>query len=192
MSASREAAFAAYAALIRKWNPAINLVAPSTLADLEHRHIADSLQLAQLVAEPSGPWLDIGSGGGLPGIVVAICHPACKVNLVDSDRRKVAFLQTTIRELSLPNCTAHAARVEDLPPMQARNLSARALAPLIRLMPYLHRHLADKGTAWLMKGRNWQAELETARAAWRFDAAIHPSTTDPESAILAIRDVRHG
>lgn len=192
MSASREADLKAYAALIRKWNPAINLVAPSTLDALETRHIGDSLQLANLSDKPEGLWLDLGSGGGLPGLVVAICHRDSKVMLVDSDRRKVAFLQSAIRELALENCTAVSARIEGLPPVGASNLSARALAPLVRLMPYLARHLAQDGTAWLMKGRNWQAELETARSEWDFDATIHPSATDPASAVLEIRDVRHG
>ena len=191
MSVSREASLAAFASLIRKWNPAINLVASSTLPDLERRHIADSLQLAELVSQPSGLWMDLGSGGGLPGLVVAICHPTCSVRLIDSDRRKIAFLQTAIRELALSNCTGQAARVEELPPAGALNLSARALAPLVRLMPYLARHLAQDGTAWLMKGRNWQAELEEAQAAWSFDVAVHPSTTDPAAAILAIREIRH-
>lgn len=192
MTASREADLAAFAALIRKWNPAINLVAPSTLADLESRHIGDSRQLAELAGEPTGLWLDLGSGGGLPGLVVAIWHRACQVRLVDSDQRKVAFLRTVIRELALTNCAAFSARAEDLPPAQATYLSARALAPLVRLMPYLARHLAQDGTAWLMKGRNWQAELDAARTAWTFDFTIHPSATDSASAILAIRDVRHG
>lgn len=192
MSASREADLAKLAAMIRKWNPAINLVAPSTLSDLEERHISDSLQLANLADRPAGLWLDIGSGGGLPGLVLATCHRDCEIRLVDSDRRKVAFLQAAIRELALEKCTAVASRIEDLPPASADNLSARALAPLVRLMPYLARHLAQNGTAWLMKGRNWQAELETARETWKFHVVVHPSATDPSSAILAIRDVHHG
>ena len=84
MTASREADLAAFAAMIRKWNPAINLVAPSTLKDLETRHLEDSLQLANLQDEPAGLWLDIGSGGGLPGIVLAICRPDCKISLVEA------------------------------------------------------------------------------------------------------------
>ena len=191
MNASREADLAAFAALIRKWNPAINLVAPSTLKDLETRHLEDSLQLANLQDEPAGLWLDIGSGGGLPGIVLAICRPDCKISLVDADRRKVAFLQAAIRQLDLKNCTVTATRIEDLPPASADNLSARALAPMDRLMPYVARHLAENGTAWLMKGRNWQAELDASRDSWNFDVVVHPSITDPASAILAIRDVHH-
>ena len=192
MSASREARLAQYAALIRKWNPAINLVAPATLAQLEQRHIADSAQLALLQPEPMGRWLDIGSGGGLPGIVVAVHHPELPVLLVDSDRRKVTFLQAAIRELGLENCSAVASRIERLPPADAANLSARALAPLDRLVPYLQRHLAQDGTAWLMKGRNWETELNQARLTWRFDVQVHPSTTDSDAAILQIGNIRHG
>ncbi|HHY02755.1 MAG TPA: 16S rRNA (guanine(527)-N(7))-methyltransferase RsmG [Paracoccus sp.] len=192
MSASREARLTDYAALIRKWNPAINLVSPASVDQLEERHIADSAQLARLQPNPQGRWLDIGSGGGLPGLVVAIYHPDLPVSLVDSDRRKVAFLQAAIRQLGLKNCIATAARVEQLPAADASNLSARALAPLDQLMPYLERHLAQDGTAWLMKGRNWQTELSAARMNWRFDVESHPSSTDPEAAILQIRNIRHG
>ena len=191
MSASREAMLAAFAALIRKWNPAINLVAPTTLSDLEQRHIADSAQLAGMPA-PHGNWLDIGSGGGLPGIVVAIYQPERTVTLMDADRRKVAFLQTAIRQLRLTNCTAICARIEDHPPAMVRHISARALAPLDRLMPYVARHMARDGTAWLMKGRSWHAEVEAARQEWRFDVISHPSMTDPDAAILEINGLHSG
>lgn len=191
MSASREARLAAYAALIRKWNPAINLVAPATLPDLEIRHLADSGQLAEM-ATVGGSWMDIGSGGGLPGLVVAIYDPDRPVTLVDSDRRKVAFLQNAIRQLDLENCTAMAARIETMPPASPRHISARALAPLDRLMPYVARHLTTDGTAWLMKGRNWQAEVDLARKDWRFDLTAHPSVTDPSAAILEVSGLHRG
>lgn len=191
MSASREAKLAAYAALIRKWNPSINLVAPTSLEDLETRHLKDSAQIADL-ATSDGAWLDIGSGGGLPGIVVAIHQPERPITLVDSDRRKVAFLQVAIRELALTSCQAIAARIEALPPANACHVSARALAPLDRLMPYVARHLAPAGTAWLMKGRMWQAELDDARRHWRFDVKIHPSVTEPSAAILEVSGLHRG
>lgn len=192
MSASREARLSRLARLIRKWNPAINLVSPHTLPDLEQRHIADSAQLAELAQTATGPWLDIGSGGGLPGLVVAIHHPDLPLTMLDSDRRKVAFLQTAIRDLDLPDCRADCARIEDYPPANARHLSARALAPLDRLMPYVARHLENDGTAWLMKGRNWQTELELARRDWAFEVLTHPSVTDPDAAILKITGLRRG
>lgn len=191
MNASREASLAQYAELVRRWNPRINLVARTTIEDLETRHIQDSLQLDDLVPPLTSTWLDIGSGGGLPGLVLAICRPQTSFRLVDSDSRKVAFLQTVTRELLLPNCTAEAARIENLSPAQALTLSARALAPLERLMPYLARHLAPEGTAWLMKGRNWQTELATARESWNFELQVHPSKTEEGAAILQIWNVKH-
>lgn len=191
MSASREALLQRYAQLIRKWNPAINLVAPSSLQKLEERHIADSLQLADLSSDSMRDWLDIGSGGGLPGIVVAIARPDLEVRLVDSDHRKVAFLHTVIRELQLTNCTAVASRIEQLAPAQAQNLSARALAPVVKLVPFLDRHLAIDGTAWLMKGRNWQAELTAVNLGEAYEVTVHSSRTDPDAAILQLRK-RHG
>lgn len=191
MNASREAKLEQYAALIRRWNPHINLVARSSVDDLETRHIQDSLQLNDLAPSTQGSWLDIGSGGGLPGLILAICRPQNPFRLVDSDNRKVAFLQTVIRELSLSNCTAEAARIENLAPAQALIVSARALAPLNRLMPYLDRHLAPEGTAWLMKGRSWQTELDPAQNSWRFELQVHPSNTEDGAAILQIWNVQH-
>lgn len=184
MNASHEALLARYAGLIRKWNPAINLVAPGTLDELENRHLADSERLAEIAPVDDLPWLDIGSGGGLPGLVVAILHPNRPVTLVDSDRRKAAFLQNVIRELDLRCCRAIATRIETLAPASAHHLSARALAPLDRLMPYLDRHLAPDGTAWLMKGRNWRAELDGLGPLQDYEVSAHPSATDPQAAIL--------
>lgn len=190
MSAPREAEqLAGYAALLRKWNPAINLVAPSTLTSLESRHIIDSQQVAEAAQGATGAWLDLGSGGGLPGVVVAICRPMLSVTLLDSDQRKAAFLRNTVRTLGLSNCTVACARIEQHPPANADHISARALAPLDRLMPYLARHLAKDGTAWLMKGRNWQHEAETAQREWNFGMTTHPSRTEPGAAILQISGI---
>ena len=190
MSASREAEqFGQYAALLRKWNPTINLVAPSTLTNLESRHIIDSRQLSDLAYSASGAWLDLGSGGGLPGVVVAICRPGLSITLMDSDQRKAAFLRTAVRTLGLINCRVVCARVEQHPPVNADHISARALAPLDRLMPYLARHLATNGTAWLMKGRNWQQESRVAQGDWTFDIKAHPSRTEPGAAILQVSGI---
>lgn len=118
--------------------------------------------------------------------MLAIYHPDRPTRLVESDRRKVAFLQSAIRTLDLPQCEAVAARIETLAPANARHLSARALAPLSRLVPYLDRHLALGGTGWLMKGRNWQAELEAAGPLDNYRVTVHPSVTDPKAAILQL------
>lgn len=193
MDVSRETAekLQEYAALIRKWNPHINLVAPATLADLETRHIEDCLQLLSYVDPDTDSWCDLGSGGGFPGLVLAIGRPDIAVTLVESDRRKASFLQTVVRELSLGNTRILAERIESIPCLGARNISARALAPLSRLLSHAYLHLDPTGTAWLMKGRNWKSELAEARKAWKFLEVVYPSRTDPEAAILAITEIEH-
>ena len=193
MSASHETSerLRAYGALLRKWNRRINLVAPGTIDDLEDRHIADCHQLADLAKVEAGTWVDLGSGGGLPGLVMAIAtadSAACWV-MVESDQRKAAFLRTVIRELDLSRASVLTGRIEALPPIGADGLTARALAPLPRLLPYLQRHLRPSGTAWLMKGRNWRQELEAARDGFSFTTEVYPSQTDPEAAILKLSDI---
>lgn len=189
---SREtAALADYAAMLRKWNPAINLVSPTTLDEIETRHIADSRALADLASAARGNWVDLGSGGGFPGMVVAICRPDLHVTLVESDRRKASFLRSVIRETALKNATVIAERIESVDPLNAASVSARALASLPQLMAYVQRHLHPDGKAWLMKGRNWQAEVAQAREIWSFDLIAHPSSTDSEAAILEISGINH-
>lgn len=180
-----------YAALLRKWNPAINLIAPNTVAEIETRHIADAKQLAEISVDTAASWVDLGSGGGLPGLVIAISKPDCVVTLVESDQRKAAFLRNAVREMELKNVTILSARIEAVDRLDAANVSARALAPLPQLMAYVDRHLASDGIAWLMKGRNWQAEVAEARKTWQFDLKAHPSTTEREAAILEITGIRH-
>ncbi len=193
MSVSREteALLRRYAELIRKWNPSINLVAPATLADLENRHLADSAQLYNHARPQGGGWLDLGSGGGLPGIVLAIQARALplQVTLVESDKRKSAFLNTARRELGLGNVSVKSHRIEALDPGEYDFVSARALAALDNLMPNLHRQLATHGEAWLLKGRSWEAEVADARKNWRFDLEAFQSTTDPHAAILKLRKI---
>ncbi|WP_299360627.1 16S rRNA (guanine(527)-N(7))-methyltransferase RsmG [uncultured Paracoccus sp.] len=190
MIASREAQLRCYAALVKKWSPSINLVAASTLTDLWDRHILDSAQLAD-VAPEAPSWLDLGSGGGLPGLVLAILRPTMSVELLEADARKCAFLRTCSRELDLPNVRVTNMRIEQRIPATAEHISARALAPLERLVPYVARHLAPHGTAWLMKGEAWQNEVDSVRNDWRFTLNVHPSRTRPGAAILQLSDIRH-
>ncbi|MBU3029069.1 16S rRNA (guanine(527)-N(7))-methyltransferase RsmG [Paracoccus marinaquae] len=182
-----------YEALIRRWNPRINLVAPSTLPDLRQRHIEDCLQIARHVTPDDGLWVDLGSGGGLPGLILAIAFAdrPTRFLMVESDQRKAAFLRSAIRELDLPRSSVLSSRIEAADPLKAAYISARALAPLARLMPYLGKHLADDGQAWLMKGERWQTELDEARQAWRFALESHDSITQPGAAILKISEVSH-
>ena len=177
--------------MLRKWNPTINLVSPTTLDEIETRHIADSRTLVNLGSAGVGHWVDLGSGGGFPGMVVAICRPDLQVTLIESDRRKASFLRSVIRETGLKNATVIADRIESVDPLNAASVSARALASLPQLMAYVQRHLDPNGRAWLMKGRNWQAEVTAARQSWSFDLIAHPSSTDSEAAILEISGISH-
>ena len=183
----------AYEALVRKWNAKINLVAPSTLPEFNSRHIQDSIQIFDHVQFPEGNWVDLGSGGGLPGIIISIYAQKAPltVSLVESDQRKSAFLRTVIRELSLQNVSILTGRIENVPPLAANFVSARALAPLSVLLSMVQRHMHQDGTAIFLKGRSWKAECDEARKEWRFDVTSFPSKTDPDAAILKITGVSH-
>jgi 16S rRNA (guanine527-N7)-methyltransferase len=178
-------------AALHKWSAAINLVSPTTLSDSWSRHILDSAQL--FLAAPPGArhWADLGAGGGLPGLVIAILarDTGLRVTLVESDRRKAAFLLQQIAAMSL-DARVETARAELLSPLQADVVSARALAPLPRLLPMVHRHLATGGTALLPKGRRWATERSEAQATWSFDLDELPSVIDPEARILRMINVR--
>jgi 16S rRNA (guanine527-N7)-methyltransferase len=181
-----------YAALLKKWNPAINLVAPSTLADLAHRHIADSTQLWAISPQGATSWSDLGSGGGLPGIVVAILaleyRPSLVTLLIESDTRKSVFLQTVIRTLGL-NASVVTGRIETATPSVADIVSARALAPLPKLLGLVSRHLSPTGVALLPKGQSYAEEIAQARLIWDFSVEITPSLTDTSAVILAVRSI---
>lgn len=192
VSRETEERLRAYAALIRKWTGHINLIAASTLDNLWDRHILDSAQLFDLVNPDAARWGDLGTGAGLPGIVVAILAQeklsALHVTLVESDARKATFCRTVVRELGL-SATVVADRVEIIPTLQADVVSARALAPLPRLVAYAHRHLVPGGTALFLKGARHMAEVEVALASWSFSVEKIPSDTDPRGVILRIGDI---
>ena len=158
----------AFGELVRKWNPRINLVSKSSLEDLWTRHILDSVQVFNL-AEGSGVWVDLGSGGGFPGIVVSILNQEERhfdVTLVESDQRKCAFLRTAIRELTL-EASVKNERIEEVKSLNADVLSARALADLTKLLGFAELHLKPEGTALFPKGQSWQREGEEARLSWK-------------------------
>lgn len=177
----------AFEALLRKWTSAINLVSKSTLDDLWARHIEDSLQLSEL-APASGAWVDLGSGGGLPGIVISIAAPDIKMTLIESDQRKAAFLRQAIIELDL-NASVIANRVDQAPPQHADILSARALAPLTDLLEMAGRHLSPQGVCIFPKGARHEAEIATAQEQWTFNCQRIKSNTNPNAAILRISEI---
>ena len=192
VSRETEERLAHLVALIEKWNPRINLIAKSTVPEIWTRHILDSAQLFDLAPVGAERWADLGSGGGFPGLVVAILakaeRPGLKATLVESDARKAAFLTTAVRELAL-NADVRAERIESLPPIQADVLSARALAPLATLLGHAERHLRPGGTALFAKGATHGAELAAALETWRFSYEKHPSKTDPRAVILSIEGI---
>jgi 16S rRNA (guanine527-N7)-methyltransferase len=192
VSRETEDKLARYAGLVRRWNSSINLVSRGTLDNFQERHIQDSLQLVDLTDAPSH-WVDLGSGGGLPGIAVAAALQAqqTRFTLVESDRRKAVFLRTAVREMQLERVEILAQRIEQAPPQHADLVSARALAPLASLLGWVARHMRPDGVALLPKGREWQAEIDLARHHWQFHSEVFPSRTDPEAVVLKISGVSH-
>lgn len=180
-----------FAEVLRKWTPRINLVSRSSLEQLWTRHIVDSIQLFRCV-EPAGHWVDLGSGGGFPGLIIAImAHEECpdlRVTLIESDQRKSAFLRTAARETGV-HCTVIAKRIEQVEPQQADILSARALADLTVLLGFAERHMRPDGVALFPKGVTWQKECDGARQQWKFEAEPITSMTEAEAVILKIKGV---
>lgn len=182
----------AFEALVLKWTVKINLIAAGTKQDLWERHVVDSAQIYPAAPARWANWADIGSGGGFPGIVVAILakelNPEGKITLIESDMRKATFLRTAIRELQL-NAVVIADRIEKAPPQNADVLSARALASLDLLLGFAERHLNHDGVALFQKGRTAQAEIDAAKQKWSFALATHPSITDADSQLLSIKEL---
>ena len=164
-----------------------NLIASSTVEHFDERHMTDSLQLAPLL-QP-GPLLDIGSGGGFPGLVLAALVET-PVHLVEPRAKRAGFLHDAANTLGLLHVTVHASKVErvDLPPVAT--ITARAVATLGTLFEIAH-HLADEKTRWVLpKGRGAASELEEARRTWQGDFRLVPSVTDAEAAIVIAEGVR--
>jgi len=178
-----------YAALLRKWNKAINLVAPSTLQSLWARHFLDSAQILELAPKDTKTWVDLGSGAGFPGMVIACMDANISMVCIESDKRKAVFLQTLARELEL-NVQVIPKRIEQADQCDADVVSARALAPVSKLLEYTERHLKEGGTAIFLKGAGHLDEIEQARAKWSFDITIEPSNTEKGGAVLILGDIR--
>ena len=186
---SREtlARFEAYAALLRKWQPRINLVGRTSLHDLWRRHFLDSAQLRRLVPEGARSLVDLGSGAGFPGLVLAILGVP-GVTLIEADRRKVAFLRECAR-LTGAAVAVRAGRIEDLAPSRADVVTARALAPLHRLLQ-LAAPLRRPGTVFLLpKGQDVEAELTALPRDSTFQVERWPSLTDPDATILRLTEL---
>ncbi len=183
-----------YETLLVKWNARINLVSKSTIPEIWTRHFLDSKQLFANNAKPATIWVDFGSGGGFPAMIIAILAvekaPGLVIQLIESDGRKCAFLNTVKRETGA-EATIHHARVADLPSLQADIVSARAFASLTDLLPLAKHHMKPDGEAIFPKGANWKKELDEARKSWNFSCVPTKSMTDPNAVVLNIRDIQH-
>lgn len=178
--------------VIRKWNPKINLVSKNSLNDLWSRHILDSIQVFRCAPENIRHWVDIGSGGGFPGVIVGILcadeSPETKVTLIESDQRKCAFLRNAARECGV-SIQVVSGRIEAVEPQDADVLSARALADLSDLLAFSERHLSENGLAIFPKGETWKKEVDNSQAQWSFDLETVKSQTEPSAVILKIKGV---
>ncbi len=180
----------AYESLFLKWSKAFNLAAPSTLNNFWQRHVIDSAQIA-VIRKPSGVWVDLGSGGGLPGIVMAILmreSPGGIVHLVESNGKKAAFLRNALLETGAVG-VVHQIRIEDAAREidKADVITARALASLPTLMNLARPWFDSGATALFHKGREFREEIKLTRDGWSFDLIEHVSVADSQSAILEIR-----
>ncbi|MBP3397524.1 MAG: 16S rRNA (guanine(527)-N(7))-methyltransferase RsmG [Alphaproteobacteria bacterium] len=177
--------FEQYAQLLREWSGRMNLVAPSTLNDIENRHFADSAQLADIL--PKGvPVVDLGSGAGFPGVVLAIL--GWNVMCIESIGKKVAFLSAVKEKLGLDNLTIYHGRVEDfVRRLPAKNddfvFTARAFASLEKIMDYVAH---TKRRLFLLKGREIPAEINVAKQRYKFDFDLTPSKTG-DGFIISVR-----
>ncbi|QDH15161.1 16S rRNA (guanine(527)-N(7))-methyltransferase RsmG [Oecophyllibacter saccharovorans] len=195
LPAETSAQLEAFAGLLVQWNERINLVSPRDVPNLWHRHIEDSLQLASLIT-PGATVTDLGSGGGFPGLIIAI---ACRkdglrtpVTLVESDQRKCAFLREAAR-ICKADVTVVPERIEQaaghLAP--ADYVTARALAPLGTLFGWASPLLKPEGKCLFLKGRKAADELTAARPDWHMSERIFQSRTDPDGTILEISGLKH-
>lgn len=187
-----------YAELLSQWQKTINLVAPSTLGDVWHRHFADSAQLLAHADPRPITWLDLGSGAGFPGLVLAILlaenrDPMSKHILIESDTRKAAFLREVARRTGV-SVDIRAVRIEFAATQgnvrEIECVTARALAPLAKLLDLAAPFFGPNSKGLFLKGREVEAEIEDAEKSWSFDLVVHPSISDPSGRIVVIRNLR--
>jgi 16S rRNA (guanine527-N7)-methyltransferase len=176
-----------YAELLKKWNRRINLVGRGTIDDLWRRHMLDSAQLLPLIPDSAGSLVDLGSGAGFPGLVLAICGVE-NVHLIESDRKKCAFLREVARETATP-VTIHNKRIEEIESFQVDIVTSRALAPLPKLLDMAARFAEKHSILLFLKGKHVDRELTDAAKEWNIEADQIPSRTDPEGMILRLEAI---
>ena len=180
--------FQAYLTLLEKWQRRINLVSNSTLAEAWQRHILDSGQLAAYYPPQTRQILDVGSGAGFPGLVLAIMG-GVKVDLVESDQRKAVFLSTVIRKLGLP-AKVHNQRIERMPNLRPDVITARALAPVPKLLNFIETQLHPDGVCLFLKGASVEDELTNLQSYSTMVATTHPSLSGSTGVVLELKNPR--
>ena len=176
-----------YADLLEKWNRSINLVGRGTVDDLWRRHMLDSAQLLPLIPDRAASLADLGSGAGFPGLVLAICG-AKNVHLIESDRKKCTFLREAARETGAP-VVIHRGRLEEIESFQVDVVTARALAPLPKLLHMAYRFTKKHSILLFLKGKQADQELTSAAKEWSMRADQIPSRTDPDASILRLEAI---
>ena len=177
----------AYAALLTRWSARINLVGRDTIADLWRRHILDSAQLRPFIADTAKSVIDLGSGAGLPGLVLSILGVP-GVELVEADSRKCAFLREAVR-ITETDATIRPCRIEAVPRHPVDIVTARACAPLDRLLGLAERFLSPGSECLFLKGERVEEELTLARKHWTMAESAHQSRSDPRGVILRLQQV---
>ena len=189
LSVSRETIdkFQAYLTLLEKWQRRINLVSNSTLGDAWQRHILDSGQLAAYYPPQTSHVLDVGSGAGFPGLVLAIMG-GVTVDLVESDQRKAVFLSTAIRELDLP-AKVHSQRIETMPNLRPDVITARALAPVPKLLNLIESQIGPECVCLFLKGASVEDELTNLQSYSTMVATTHPSLSGSTGVVLKLKNL---
>lgn len=182
----------AYLEVLDAWRERINLIGPGEGRHLWRRHVLDSLQLIGQIPADATKIVDVGSGAGFPGLIIACAmaeRPGVNVTLVEKSVRKCEFLEAAIAEVGLPARVLNA-RIEEAPREKFDLMTARALAPLPRLLGYGYAWLKPSGNAVLMKGKDAAAELAEARKDWTFDVSDRASLSSAEGRILTISTIK--
>jgi len=189
-SAAQLADLERFRVLLGEWNEVMNLVGPATMPTYWNRHAWDSAQLLQLAPE-ARTWADLGAGAGLPGVVLAILlkdTPGAKVHLVESMAKRCKFLRVVADALDL-HVEIHNARAEELD-LKVDVVTARACAPMVRLLGYAQPYLKRGAVAWFLKGQDVASELAEAATYWKFESTLRPSLSDPRGQIVQVKGLK--
>ncbi|MBL4747251.1 MAG: 16S rRNA (guanine(527)-N(7))-methyltransferase RsmG [Magnetovibrio sp.] len=179
----------AYGDLLSKWQAKINLVGPNTLSQMWSRHMLDSAQMTSFI-KPGARVVDMGSGAGFPGLVLAIMlqGQGIDMHLVESDQRKCSFLRE-VNRICAAGATIHTARIEELDSLKVDVVTSRALASLDKLLHYADFHRLSTGKCVFLKGKRWLEELTEAQKTWKIDIVDQPSCTEPAGRIIELSNI---